>query len=216
MPVELVSTKQLLHLVAPFAPTCPAFVAEQQIRMAAIEIAEVSRAWRHVTTVTTATANLEMAAPENTAIHEIELAEFDGVPLKPVQFSTFSDRGEGFPAYIAQSAPGSVTLTPFRAGGRLHLSLFLKPRADSLIGTNPADPFEDAYNVLPDFFVSLFGSTIAQGALARIFSIPDEPWTNPGMAGFYHGEFVRKRDAMFRAHLRGQQRAKIRTKFRDF
>ncbi|MCG6112867.1 MAG: hypothetical protein MEQ74_11885 [Paracoccus sp.] len=214
MAVPLVSTAALLPQIAPFAPTCPAFVAEQQIRMAAIELAEVSRSWRHVTTISAVAEDETLVAPPFTAIHEIEFAEFDGQPLTPVQFSTFDHGGQGKPKHISQKSPGGVCLSPFMPGS-LRISMFLKPRADNAMGGNPDKPFEDAHNVIPDFFVWLHGSTLAAGALARIFAIPDEPWTDEGRAAFYNNEFIRKRDSTFRANIRGQQRAKLRTPFRD-
>lgn len=214
MAVQLVSTATLLPQIAPFAPTCPAFVAEQQIRMAAIDLAEVSRSWRHVTTISAVAADETLVAPPFTAIHEIEFAEFEGQPLTPIQFSTFVQGGEGRPTHISQISPGGICLSPFMPG-TLRVSLFLKPRADNAMGGNPAKPFEDAHNVIPDFFVYLHGSTLTMGALARIYAIPDEPWTDEGRAAFYNAEFIRKRDSTFRANLRGQQRAKLRTRFRD-
>lgn len=213
--VQLVSTSLLLPLIAPFAPTCPAFVAEQQIRMAAIDLAEVSRSWRHVSTIPLTDPTEALVAPAGTVIHEIEFAEFDGAPLTPVQFSTFQEGLTGQPCHICQVSPGGICISPFRPGD-LRISVFLKPRADNAIGGNPHAPFEDAHNLIPDFFVSLHGGTLADGALARIFAIADEPWTDERRAAFYRSEFIRKRDASFRANMRGQQRAKIRTRFRDF
>lgn len=223
MAVQLVSTAVLLPQIAPFAPTCPAFVAEQQIRMAAIELAEVSRAWRHVTTITAPDPTNILVAPAGTAIHEIEFAEFNGRPLTPIQFSTFEEGLTGFPAFVSQIGPGEVRLSPAPhppepgiEPGALRISVFLKPRADNAIGGNPAKPFEDAHNLIPDFFVSIHGHALTCGALARIFAIPDEPWTDERRAAYYEAEFTRKRDAAFTGNLRGQQRAPLRTKFRDF
>lgn len=215
MPVQLVPTSVLLPQIAAFAPTCPAFVAEQQIRMAAIDLAEVSRAWRHVTTLPITGPQNTMVAPPGAAIHEIEFAEFEGQPLRPIQFSTFEEDREGFPQHISQTTPDSIALSPWKAG-ELRISMFLKPRADNAIGQNPAKPFEDAHNVIPDFFISLHGNTLAQGALALIFGIPDEPWSDPARASYYGAQFREARDRAFRSNMRGQQRAKIRTKFRDF
>lgn len=51
MAVTMKRTAELLPLVLPYAPQCPDFIAEQMIRMAAIEFAERSRAWRHLAEV---------------------------------------------------------------------------------------------------------------------------------------------------------------------
>lgn len=250
MTVQMVRTAALLPLVAPYVPTCPDFVAEQAIRMAAIEFAERSRAWRHVVSVDVfgGFSNLLSASFEGVehplifvsggmefdatsgndaltdmsdlpvvgaVIHEIEMAEFDGCPLTPIQFSTMKDVAEGQPRYITQSAPNALALIPFRAG-RLDISLFLKPSSTVEFGTVPASPMFDKFNVIPDFFITLHGSKLASGALHKIMSIPDEPWSNPKEAARYGALFADNLNASFRGNMRGQQRAPIRTAFRDF
>lgn len=250
MAVTMKRTADLLPQVLPYAPTCPDFIAEQAIRMAAIEFAERSRAWRHIGaarithrafgevlldgmmgdsmfhllfvsggTEYRAVADMgigdPISGPTPAVIHEIEFAEFDGVRLTPVQFSTVSDTEEGTPRYITQIAPNVVTVLPF-AKGMIRLSLFLKPSAETLYGTDPANPLFDSLNVVPDFFITLHGQTLALGALARILSIPGEPWTDEQKAVFYKAEFEAKLSGAFRQNMRGQQRAPIRTQYRDF
>lgn len=149
------------------------------------------------------------------AIHEFEFAEFNGEKLDPVQFTTMSSAGEGQPRYITQVSPGTVALIPFQPG-TLRMSMFLKPVAASEYGTRADDPMFDRFNVIPDFFVSMHGHALAAGALARLLSIPDEPWTDEQKALLYRTEFDMKLNASFRWNMRGQQRAPIRTIYRDF
>ncbi len=250
MPVNLVRTAALLPHIAPFAATCPDFLVEQAIRVAAIEFAERSRAWRHVvqvdvsggySTILTGTfdgeeyplifvtggdeyeatagvdATTDMSTMARTAsvIHEIEFAEFDGQRLDPIQFTTLQNWPEGQPRYITQTAPNTVRLIPFRPG-KLEISLFLKPTAQVQFGTQADDPLFDRFNVLPEHFISLHGMTLARGALERVLSMPNESWSNPKEAARYGTEFQRDLSASFRSNMRGQQRAKIRTKFKDF
>ena len=248
--VSLVRTSALLPLITPYAPTCPDFIAEQHVRLAAITLAERSRAWRHVvtanispgwSTILTATVGgqevellftqggqdhiatagadetvqLSDMRPSAAVIHEIEFAEFDGQPLTPMQFSTARGEAQGRPRYITQVAPNTVRVMPF-ASGKLEMSLFLKPASGVEYGTDPADPLADRFNVIPDFFISLHGNALAAGALARILSIPDSPWTDMQNAARYDMIFRENLNGAFRANMRGQQRAKIRTKFSDF
>lgn len=242
MPVNLRPTTDLLPLIAPYAPSCPAFLAEQMIRFAAIEFAERTRAWRHIAHIEVTEGNappllsgvigeqeydllftvghvegLDVLAdvPAVAVIHEIEFAEFDGQRLTPVQFSTIASETTGAPQYITQVAPNALTLIPFQPG-KLSLSVFLKPASGSDYGGDADNPLFDAFNVVPDFFVTLHGDTIANGALARILSIPNEPWTDEAKAALYEARFREKLKTAFRSNMRGQQRAKIRTPYRDF
>lgn len=254
MAVNLTRTAELLPLVLPYAPECPDFLAEQQIRFAAIEFAERSRAWRHVASVMLTRAETEallvgeidlseygliftvgsdvfsaagsfhpehlppevsLPAPSAAVIHEIEFASFDGNTLTPVQFSTLGKVQDGRPEYITQVAPNALTVFPF-SPGPLTVSMFLKPSSASEFGTDPTDPLYDRFNVVPDFFITLHGHALALGALYRILSVPGEPWTDVKKAMIYKAEFEQKLNGAFRQNMRGQQRARIRTPYRDF
>lgn len=213
----MVSTSTLFPLIAPFAPTCPDFIIAQQARFAAIEFCERSRAWRHVTTVAVTSREFTPVVPDTAAIHEIEFAEWGDhqSKLTPVQFSTIKGDLEGQPRYVTQVNPHAVTVSPFEEG-TMRISMFLKPLSSTSYGDNAADPLEDRFNVIPDFLVSIHGNTLAAGTLSKILSIPDEPWTNPAEAQRYWLIFQERLNGSFRANMRGQQRAPIRTKFQDF
>lgn len=215
MAIVMKRTAGFLPLILPHCPECPNMIAEQQARLAAITFCERSRAWRHVTTVEMTDAEGTPVAPDTAAIYEIEFAEFNGDPLTPVQFSTIEENKSGSPQYITQVAPNAVTVSPF-IPGTLRISVFLKPLTDSEYGTaDPNDPLFDRYNVVPEFFIKNHGNTIAAGALAEILSIPNEPWTNHAEAARYRAEFELRLRNAFRWNMRGQQRAPIRTIYRD-
>lgn len=216
MPIPMARTRDFLPLILPFCPTCPDFIAEQQARFAAIEFCERSRAWRHITTVELTSATGVPVAPDTAAIHEIEFANFNGSPLTPVQFSTIEASSVGIPRYVTQVAPHAVTVAPYAEPGTLEISLFLKPLSSSQYSTDADDPLFDRFNVVPQFMVDIHGAAIAEGALAKILSIPDEPWTDKRKAAAHDERFRERLDASFRWNMRGQQRAPIRTVFRDF
>ena len=208
--VVMVRTKELLPMIAEMVPLCPFFTSERCIREAAIEFSERSRAWRHVSTHAVIAGEHTMIAPDHTAIHEIEYAQWNGAKLTPIQFSTLELPAEGRPAYITQVSPGAVQLLPFEAGS-LEISVFLKPLATSAIGTDAADPLHDPHDVIPDFYVSIHGTTIKHGALSLIFAIPNQVWSDPQRAAYHEEKFRRACDGSFRENLRGQQRAPSRT-----
>ncbi len=156
-----------------------------------------------------------MVAPDTAAIHEIEFAEINGRKLTPVQFSTIDGTGAGQADYITQTAPGEVRVVPFEPG-TLKVSVFLKPLTASQYGTDAARPLFDRYNVVPDFLVDMHGHTIAAGALAKLLSIRNEPWSDAKEALRYEARFREKLDSAFRWNMRGQQRAPQRVKPRWF
>ena len=218
MPVTMKRTSAFLPLILPFCPECPDFLAEQHARFAAIEFCERSRAWRHIVTVEIPAGSAGvgvMVAPDTAAIHEIEFAEINGRKLTPVQFSTIDGTGAGQADYITQTAPGEVRVVPFEPG-TLKVSVFLKPLTASQYGTDAARPLFDRYNVVPDFLVDMHGHTIAAGALAKLLSIRNEPWSDAKEALRYEARFREKLDSAFRWNMRGQQRAPQRVKPRWF
>lgn len=211
---QMVRTAVLLPMFMSYVPTCPDFVAERAVRSAAITFCERSRAWRHVSQHALTGGGHVLIAPPNTAIHEIEYATWDGNALTPVQYSHVDITREGQPSYITQVSPNEITLLPALAASQptdLELSVFLKPLATSAVGLDAEDPLHDINDVIPDFLVSIWGATLARGALGLIHAIPDHPWSDGERASYYTQMFQTDCDNAFRANLRGQQRARSRT-----
>lgn len=209
----------LLPHVLPFVPNCPEFLAIAQLKAASIEYCERTRCWRSVVTATLDAQGQAVVAPLPSAtIHVFEQATLDGVPLEPLQFTEIEpdeltgETAVGTPRYITQIEPGKVQVYPFVAGGTLRISAFLKPRSDALFNTNPDDPIHDAYAVIPDFLSQQDGEAIANGAIYRLKIMPEQRFYDPAGAGVARSAFVRACDTRFGGQMRGQQRAKIRTK----
>ncbi len=206
-----------LPFVLPHLTAAPRPLVELSLRQAAIEFCERTKAWRHIISAAVTEQKATPAAPTYSAIHQIESATLDGIQLTPISFTEVltddlsGSQDQGQPKYITQSTPNEVQVYPF-APGTLRLSVILKPRAGQLFGTDAADPLHDAYNVVPDFLLTQHGETIAYGALARMFIIPGEAWTDADRANFYRVEFEKRTKASQAVSLKGQQRAPIRTK----
>lgn len=210
-----------LPLVLPHATDCPRPVAEQYLRLAAIEWCERTRCWRHIETTTLAANGQAIVAPDYATIFEIETAEFiDGndnaVPLTPTQFSSIgptdaATANAGAPVYITQVSPNTISVIPFAAGD-VKLSLFLKPRSGTEYGTNPADPLQDRFNVVPEHIFIQNAEAIAEGALARLLAIKGAAWNDPNLAAFYFQRFEAACNRAFRSEVRGQQRAPARAR----
>lgn len=221
MAVETVQLSEFLPLVLPKAPGVPEPVAEFNLRLAAIEFCERTRAWRHVINTTVSAQNKTIVAPDYAAIHEIEQAYFNGKELQPIQYSDV-DHGEedenlGEPRYITQANPNTVALYPFPEDtGDFKMSVFLKPRGGHEYGGNPDDPLEDAYNEVPEFLFVQHAEPIAFGALHRILMTPNTSFSDGAAAAFYMQRFEQCVSSKFSANMRGQHRAARRTKAHEF
>lgn len=206
-----------LPFVLPHLTAAPRPLVELSLRQAAIEFCERTKEWRHIISAAVTEQKATPAAPTYSAIHQIESATLDGIQLTPISFTEVltddlsGSQDQGQPKYITQSTPNEVQVYPF-SPGTLRMSVILKPRAGQLFGTDPADPLHDAYNVVPDFLLTQHGETIAYGALARMFIIPGEAWTDADRANFYRVEFEKRTKASQAVSIKGQQRAPIRTK----
>lgn len=214
MALVLVPLDRILPLILPNAPGCPHMTALLHARMAAVEFCERTRCWRHATTLTVTGVDEALVTPAEAAIHEIETASANGVPLTPTQFTDIVrwGAGGGPPQYITQTNANSVSVFPNEGEVELELTLFLKPRSDSARGTDPADPLRDPYDVVPDWMISQHADILAAGALSRVLLIPDQPWTDPKAAAFHLARFLEGKTDKFASNLRGQQRARARTR----
>ncbi|QCP84326.1 hypothetical protein EYE35_01130 [Cereibacter sphaeroides] len=215
--MAMVELSLFLGYVLPFAPGCPQHTAERALRSAAIEWCERTNGWRSISSFDLTENRQAIVTPEHAVIHKIEEATFDGEPLTPTLFTEAAPdelTGEaetGEPRYLTQVGPNEVSVYPF-APGLLRLSLFLKPREDSLFGTDPDDPLKDAYNVVPDFMLSQHAERLSFGALARLLAMPNQTFTNPQEAQRYRLMFDAACDGTSSASIKGQQRARLRIK----
>jgi len=217
----MVNTSAFLHLIKPYAPECPDMVIEQNTRLAAIELCETSRLWRYIVNTTITSDTNTMSVPPYATVHAIENAYFDNrVRLTPIQFEEippeeFGEANTGEPRYITQTREGCLTVFPFKDGD-LRLSLYLKPRAGTLFGTDAGNPLLDYYNQVPEFMFIQYAEAIAAGALARVLAIPSQVFTNPELAMFYQMKWKQTLDKKTGSNLKGQQRAPRRTKLSMF
>lgn len=214
-----VYASEFLPMVLPYAAGCPDFVAEQHIRLAAIEFCERTRCWRYIAKAAFDTNNETIISPDYATIHEIENAWWnEEVRLTPLQFNDAhpsdltetTDQG-GPPRHFTQLNDNSITVLPLGAGD-LRLTVFLKPRSGSSFGYDAGFPLRDYYNQVPRFLFLQHAEAIANGALERILRLPGQDFSNPGQAAVHRQLFDQAMDKMFSHNLRGQQRARRRTK----
>lgn len=217
-----VALDKFMPLVLPHCPGVPEFSATRNLRLAAIEFCERTRCWRHLTTATIATDGQAIVAPDYAAIHQIERATWeDGTPLTPLQFSDVDEQAVAetmgqLPVYVTQATYNSVRVIPFSEGD-VSLSLFLKPvNGEDFTAGAAGEETRDALDVIPDFIWTMHAEPIASGAIARILAQPMKPWTDLNTAMAHQMRFERAMDAHFGAALKGQHRARVRSRYEDF
>ena len=230
-----VNLRSLLPLVMPYVPRCPEQVACFHLRLAAIELCERARVWRHFTQMDVAENHFEITdIPTYGVVHAIERVRMKGASqdLTPIaatdvdlenyqgyllsddmDFTTGDDAPpQAPPVYFAQHAPGKLTLIPFSTGV-VTISLFLKPYVDrKTFAANAGGQIEDSYDRVPGSVVGLYGPTLAAGALARLLIQTKMEWADPGLAQVKAAEAERGITKAMSASLKGQQRAPVRTK----
>lgn len=194
--------EELLPQVIPYAPGCAEPTAIQHLRDAAVRFCERTRCWRHIDTFKTTNSHHQiMAVPSGAVLFEIEWAKFDDRELEAkipdVDTWHHQEQAYAYPRYITQVNPSCVSIEP-HAEGELSISLFLKPSQET--------------DMLPDFLVSHMARNIADGALATLLLLPNQPFTNPQMAMAFEAKFQASLDKNFDFNLRGQQRARKRTR----
>ena len=70
--------------------------------------------------------------------------------------------------------------------------------------------------MLPDIIVEEFGEAIGHGALSTLLLIQNEPFSNAQLAMYYSQQFQAVLDRNFAYNVRGQQRARLRTRAKLF
>lgn len=230
-----VNLRALLPLVLPFAPGCPEVVAVYNLRLAAIELCERARVWRHMTEMSVTENHFEITGiPPYGQVYEVERARISGtlvdlIPLasndaalelyqghllsNDMDDSAANDAPtEAAPVYFSQPDPGRLSLIPF-ATGAVVLSLWLKPHIDKRsYATSLAGVIEDSYDRVPGYMTNLYGQVLADGALGRLLMHTSAEYANPELAVAKMAAAERGIVNVISKSFGGQHRAPARTK----
>ena len=201
----MIELEAFLPKIMPRVPGAARPAVYDAIRVAAQEFCTRTRLWRETDTLQTAAEDCDIiAVPHGAVLFEIESARFNGYPLEPQSISWLdknvprwremkSDR----PSWITQTEPDTLRLIP--AGtGTVDLSLYLKPADDA--------------EYLPDWMGNHYKQVIADGALSELLTLQGHEFTNPDLAMFYSARFEKRVLSLSSANLKGQQKARVRTK----
>lgn len=195
-----------LPKIQPFAPGVADPTAFEWIRQAAIEFCERTRTWRDYDDYLVYRRDASpIKTPVGSVIHEIEEVRFNGEWLEPASPSDLDKwhsgwrmgRATGRPGYFTQMEPNTVAIAPI-AAGKVCAWLILKPAPDAM--------------ELPDFIAMQHRQVIADGALARILALPNQPYSNPQLAAVHDASFQSALARLSNLGSAGQQRAHVRSK----
>lgn len=196
----MTSVDALRPFIAPLVSACPDPTMDHHVVMAAREFCERTRVWRVVDAFEAAGTETEaLAVPSNATLFEIEDVWLDGRHLERDRFSSQQLGGSGMPDAFTQARPNTLMLVPPGIGS-LRVSMFVKPA----IGAD----------TLPDFLIDQHAQAIADGALARLFMIPGQSWTNPQFGSVHRAAFDVALNRNFSFGARGQHRASVRSRYR--
>lgn len=164
---------EFLPEVLPNVAGCADVVAINAIRNSAIELLERSLAAREVQDVITVVAAdlpLDVEAPSSSRLVQVLSVTANGLPVPA------DDQQNSSSMRYYQPTPTQLSLTP------------LPTQAIELVVTVAYAPTRKATGV-EDWVYQRHLETVADGALARLYVLPGQPWSNPELAGFHAERF---------------------------
>lgn len=187
--------------VAVVVSGCPELAIKNALRSSAVEFAEKSEVSRLTKTLTIDAGVNTLTIPQGSSyIHKVLWATFEGKEIEPVTEALLNDRVPGWrvdgetgdPKYYFTTGVSPVEITVWPAPEEtsaqgLKVHVVTKPGLASDIGSEDAlGPFKDA---------------IVNGAIQRLFRIPNKAWSDLKAASVYQTLF-----------LKGCEEAKLQSK----
>lgn len=203
----MIDLDDFLPLISPKAPGCPVPAARIAILQAAAAICEKSRLWKHTETIPVLTlADIDLTPPEGSIVLDYDAVLFNDIPLeaKTTQWMDQCMRGwrrgdiSGYPRFYTQTNVGTLRIAPME-NGLLTICVTLKPD-------------QQMAEQLPDFLFQQYGELLAWGALGRLLTTPDQPFTNEAMGVAYLADFESRLSSLAYKSTTGQQRSRPRVK----
>ena len=172
-----VSYDKLVPSVVMQAPNCPEFTAVYALRMAAVELCQESHLLMHTMDpidVIAGEATYDFDVPRDTEAMVVKEVWLEDRPLAPLGESSKNkwpwlrlDSRNVRPAGYTQNGNTSLTLTPVPDKdylGGLIIRLAIMPTFES--------------TTIDSDLISVWTDTLINGALARLYMIPNQPFTN--------------------------------------
>lgn len=175
----------LVKEVLPYVPLCPDSLVEQNIRAAAIEFCERSKAYildMDPFNTIAGVYEYDFDIPTGTEVHQVLYMTHDGKDMDPISprslelnYPDWRDR-TGNPHVYLQKTPSTFWIVPVASGSKQVIaSVALKPsRTSNNVDTTISNQYRDA---------------IIYGALYRLLRMPSREWSDVGAAQEYLYQF---------------------------
>lgn len=196
--------------IAPRAPGASDIAIENALRDAAIEFCVESLVWTAWSDPSPVLANIneyDIDVPRDADVTRVLMVQIEGHTIDPVPFDSMDSLYnnwraiKGRPNLYTQDDPTVLRLVPTpseRMPAALTYRCAFQPTATA--------------QTLPDILFRRYREAVAAGALYRLLSTPDKPYTNPELAAMHYTRF---QDAMTDAGIdqfKNFGRAPLRTR----
>lgn len=184
------SYETLLPEILPMVPGCPDTLIETSIRSAAIEFCEKTGIYQAELDPITTVGGLyeyDLEPPNQTTVHKIMWATFDGKDLEPISTTLLEQRKPdwrnadyyGTPEYFVKQSQSTFWMVPVPSATMVSSTIIrvqLKP-------THRSTACDDV--VMEDY-----RDSIVNGAIFRLLRIPGRDWTDLASAQIYGSLFA--------------------------
>ncbi|MEM5400861.1 hypothetical protein [Paraburkholderia unamae] len=208
--------EHFLKDVRPWAPDVPEFVAVHAIRNACIEFCEKTNYVQQNIVPISGQMNVatyQISTPDGTRfLDAIEMYYNENLlipksvdELAVIYRSYEWDTIGGNPAYVTRIIEPEIQLVPFPVS---YLS-------NAITGRISLAPTRDSCEIEHRVWEH-YAETIAHGALARLYAMPDQPYSNPKAAEEFRRRFVAECGSARRKVEKGLGRADVRMQFQGW
>lgn len=202
----MIDLDEFMPQIAPKAPACPVPSAHVAILQTASDLCARTKLWRHSDQCyVNDLDDIQFTPPDGSVVVDFESVLFNDAELEPKTAKWMDQcmRGwrhgdiPGYPKYFSQTNFGNLRIAPIEIG-MVTINAFIKPAMNA--------------EQLPDFLFQQYGELIAWGALGRILSTPDQPFTSFEAGSAYLQAYEQKLQSLMFKSTTGQQRARMRTR----
>lgn len=199
--------ERITKYVKPRVPGAPNPLIEDAIRDSAIEFSKRTRIWRYTHTIASTVGNDQtLLVDADTDVFEIESARFDSRSIDPISVPSLDGDSPGWrdldadtPIYYTQIEPNTIRLVPVAStAAELKMGLLMAPSSTA--------------TTIPDWMVEKHYKAIAYGAIGELSEIPEQPFFNETLSIYYQGKFEGAIEKLTKQTIKGQQRARPKTK----
>ena len=149
---------------------CPNLIIEPELKRSAIEFFNDTKTWRvsDSPALEAGESSVAVPLPTNTALVEVITVSYQGNPMTPTTLE----------AVMMDPISGTSPCRFYEQDSVIHLDPKPANLEDKTVDVLIAIKPNRASTELPDLIVDQYFDCISKGALARLTSMPEKPWTN--------------------------------------